>query len=77
MRIYSIQHWYWVVADTNQATQVYSSASASFIDITDAGYAAFLADANLPTKIPTQADLIWVFQNATYTAGAAGLSSSN
>jgi hypothetical protein len=78
MQPYRINDWYWTVADTNPTTQVYSSASASFVAITDATYQSWLGFmGNAPTQIPTQADLIWVFNNGGYPAGAAGLNSSD
>lgn len=74
--LYIPSDWYWIVENTNPTSQVYSSASASFIPVTDAGYAAFSSVGGRATKIDTQAELIWVFNNAGYPAGAAGLSAS-
>ncbi|GAB0119491.1 hypothetical protein [Acidisoma sp. 7E03] len=76
MPTYRIDRWYWSVAAVNPATQVYSSASASFVGLTDAAYQQFLSDGGTPTKIDTEADLVWVFSNANYPQGAAGLTAS-
>lgn len=64
--IYTPQNWYWIVAGST--TQVYSSASASYVPVTDATYEAWLAAGNLPTKIDTEANLQGVFA-AQYPAG--------
>jgi hypothetical protein len=46
---YTVQNWYWVVG----GSQVYSSASASYVPATDTTYAAWLAAGGVPTKITT------------------------
>ena len=48
--------WYWVVgSDTNQ---VYSSASAAYVALTDAGYVTFLANNNEALTVANEA-MLW------------------
>ena len=46
---YNPSNWYWCVADS--ATQVYSSASGSYISLTDETYSAWVAKGNRATNI--------------------------
>lgn len=50
-------NWYWVVAGS--ATQVFSSASGTYVPITDATYVAWLVTAH-PSRIASEAELIAV-----------------
>jgi hypothetical protein len=56
---YNILDWYWKVTDSSPGTQVFSSASGSFVPLADATYTAWLAKdgGNTPTTIPTIAEL--------------------
>jgi hypothetical protein len=47
--IFTPLSWYWTVAGST--TQVWSSASLSYISVTDAGYIAWLAAGNTPGQI--------------------------
>ena len=47
--MYNASNHYWIVGGST--TQVYSSASASYVAVADATYVAWLAAGNLPTKI--------------------------
>lgn len=79
MNFYIASNWYWAVG-TGPAGEVYSSASGAFVPTTNAAYVAWQAQSlgNKPTVIPTQADLIWVLNNAGLPASAAaGLSASD
>lgn len=49
MQQYNINNWYWLVA--GNTTQAYSSASASYVALTDATYLAWLAAGYTATKI--------------------------
>jgi hypothetical protein len=49
MSRYNRSHWYWAVGGST--TQVYSSASSSYVPIADATYAAWLVAGNTPTRI--------------------------
>ncbi len=46
---YNPANWYWVVAGST--TQVYSSASDSFVLVTDPTYQAWLTKGGKPTKV--------------------------
>ena len=52
---YTAANWYWVV-DGN-TTQVYSSATAAYVPLSDATYVGWLANGNIPTAIDTEASL--------------------
>jgi hypothetical protein len=61
MSSYTPLNWYWVVGGST--TQVYSSASQSYVAVADATYSAWLAAGNKPTVIDTDNDLkIMLFQ---------------
>lgn len=49
MSNYNPKSWYWIVAGSTE--QVYSSASSSYVPVTDAIYETWLAAGNIPTKI--------------------------
>lgn len=68
---YTPSSWYWIVGESK--TQVYSSAQAAYVAVTDKTYAAWLAAGNLPTNIDTEADL-W---SVLATAFPAGIASAN
>ena len=81
MQNYSPSNWYWIVGGST--TQVYSSAAAAYVPITDATYETWLAAGNSPTKIDNETDLGGVFaaagcpqcwyKNAAQVAAAAAL----
>jgi hypothetical protein len=50
--------WYWVVAGST--TQVFSSASGTYVSTSDSNYQSWLAAGNFPTKIDTEANMIAV-----------------
>jgi hypothetical protein len=56
---FDITNWYWSVQDSSPASQVFSSASGSFVALSDATYVAWLAanGGNQPTNIATQRGL--------------------
>lgn len=54
MSKFDIKNWYWRVDGGN--TQVYSSASRSYVDIADSAYQNWLGEGNHPTPI-TASDL--------------------
>jgi hypothetical protein len=54
---YDITNWYWSVQDTSPGTQVYSTASNSYVPLADTTYVAWQARGNFPTVINTQAGL--------------------
>jgi hypothetical protein len=58
MPSYNPSNWYWVVAGST--TQVFSSASGTYVQISDATYVAWLAAGGHPTRIDTEASLIAV-----------------
>jgi hypothetical protein len=47
--------WYWFV--NGDETRVFSSKSGSFVQPSDAAYAAWLAQGNAPTRIASKAEL--------------------
>jgi hypothetical protein len=55
MKPYTPENWYWIVAGS--ATQVFSSASGTYVPITDATYLTWTADGTLPTSIASEAEL--------------------
>ena len=63
---YIPQQWYWVV--NASTTQVYSSAAAAYVAVSDATYTAWLAAGNQPTPIASEVLLAAVFA-AQYPAG--------
>jgi hypothetical protein len=56
---YMIANWYWIVAGS--ITQVYSSARAEYVSVTDNVYIAWLAQGGVPTPIATEGDLQGLF----------------
>lgn len=64
--MYNVKNWYWIVAGST--TEVYSSAAAEYVSVTDATYEAWLAAGNIPTKIDSEESLQGVF-SAQYPAG--------
>ena len=67
---YNVQNHYWVVSEST--TQVYSSAAAAYVPVTDATYEAWLACGSYPTRIDTEANLKAVFAQQ-YPAGWASV----
>lgn len=59
----SIGPWYWSVQGSSPGTQVWSSASGSFVVLADATYTAWLAAGCIATSIDTAADLNIVLNN--------------
>jgi hypothetical protein len=55
---YNPTNWYWAVAGST--TQVFSSASGTYVPVSDPTYVNWLAVYNMPTAIGTEADLIAV-----------------
>lgn len=55
---YIISDWYWIV--NSSTTQVFSSARASYVPISDSAYQTWLAAGNLATPIPTDGELTHV-----------------
>ncbi len=47
--MYNVKNWYWVV--DGSTTQIYSSAAATYISISDNAYTAWRAAGNTPTTI--------------------------
>ena len=56
MSNYNVQNWYWIVAGST--TQVYSSAAAAYVSVSDAIYLSWLAAGGVPTKITANDMLI-------------------
>jgi hypothetical protein len=61
MMMFNIADWYWVVG--GDAANVWSSARAVSVPVTDADYVAWLAVPNAPTQITSMADLQAVFSD--------------
>ena len=57
---YNPSNWYWTVAGST--SQVWSSARAIYVPVTDTAYAAWLAAGNLPSRILNEAELLEVIQ---------------
>jgi hypothetical protein len=55
MSNYDPANWYWVVGGST--SQVYASARAAYVDVTDTTYEAWLSAGGFPTKIDTDSDL--------------------
>lgn len=55
MKLYDPKNWYWTVA--GDSTQVYSSASGSYVPVADATFIAWQSDGAQPTKIDNEASL--------------------
>jgi hypothetical protein len=72
--LYNPADWYWIVADST--TIVYSSKSATYIAVTDATYAAFVAAGGRATRIDNETDLQIVFATQ-YPAGWTSSSSAS
>lgn len=64
---YNPAAWYWTVG--GDATQAYSSAAAAYVPAANAGFVAWLAAGNVPTRIDTAANLNDVLL-AAYPPGA-------
>lgn len=60
--------WYWIVAGST--TQVYSSARAAYVPISDTAYTAWLGGGGKPTRILSEAEL-WDVLATAYPAGIA------
>ena len=59
---YNAASWYWIVASS--ATQVYSSAAAAYVPVSDVGYVAWLVAGNRPSRIASEAELVDVLVGA-------------
>lgn len=83
MTVYIATAWYWVV--NGSTTQVYSSASNTYVPVTDPTYSAWLAVGNKPTNIASEALLwgvvssaspsafpSWLFNGTTFAQPSAG-----
>lgn len=67
---YDPSNWYWIV---DKATdEVYSSAAADYVPVTDSAYTAWLESGGKPTPIDTEENLADVFA-AQYPAGWPGV----
>jgi hypothetical protein len=73
MSIYNPLAWYWIVSGKSLPNDIFSSALPGYIASTDAGYTAWLAAGNLPSKIICDGELADVLCNAgvPYTVVAA------
>ncbi len=71
---YNASDWYWIVGGSTSV--VYWSKTASYVPITDASYAAFVAAGGKATKIDNETDLQWVFSQ-NYPAGWTSSSSAS
>ena len=78
---YTPANWYWIV--NGSTTSVYSSASNTYVPVTDAGYTAWLAQSNKPTRIVSEVELwgvvsqvglfpSWLFNGTTFVQPSAG-----
>ncbi|HZT90244.1 MAG TPA: hypothetical protein VFA12_20055 [Stellaceae bacterium] len=65
---YTPLSWYWLVG--NKSDLVFSSAGPGYVALTDAGYEAWLAAGNLPSRIATDGELADVLAKAGATAAA-------
>ena len=70
---YTPSNWYWNVGQST--TQVWSSARAQYVPLTDTTYVAWLAAGNVPTPIADIASLQIVLA-AAYPAGAPATTAS-
>lgn len=61
MRFYDANNWYWIVGNRSD---VFSSASAEYVETTDATYTTFVADGGVPTRIASEAELGEVLAHA-------------
>ena len=59
-------NWYWYVGD--QRDQVYSSALATYVPITNADYIAWTTAGNMPTMIPSE-EILFTTLARLYPAG--------
>ena len=55
MKSYDPKNWYWIVAGS--ATQVFSSASGSYVPVSDPTYVAWAEDGTRPTNIVSEDEL--------------------
>jgi hypothetical protein len=62
---YSPSNWYWIVAGST--TQVFSSASGSYVALTNATYEAWVAAGNIPSIAASEAALLAVLQASGVT----------
>jgi hypothetical protein len=78
------RNWYWVVGSSN--SEVYSSATNTYVSIADATYVAWLANGNSPSRIFNEVELWgalavnapglladWLFDGATFVQPSPGL----
>jgi len=63
---YNVRDWYWIVG--GDTSRVWSSASVAYVPANDAGYAAWLEEGNVATRIASEEELAEVFANQ-YPAG--------
>lgn len=59
---YDPTHWYWVVAGS--LTEVFSTADAAYVVVTDTNYLAWVAQGNQARAINTDGELSWVLVEA-------------
>ena len=57
--MFNVRNWYWIVGGST--TQVYSSASVSYVPMSDPTYNMWISEGNHPTVIDNEADLSGVF----------------
>jgi hypothetical protein len=63
--IYDPHNWYWHVVEVAAPNNVYSSATAAFINATtDTTYLDWLSRDNLPTEVPVMEELIRIQREA-------------
>jgi len=60
---FNIYNWYWKVGDQSPGTQVYSTASNSFVPLSDTTYTTWTGRGNVATVIDTMANLYSVFNS--------------
>jgi hypothetical protein len=65
---YDITNWYWAVGDQSPSTQVYSTASNSFVPLSNTTYTAWLAAGGVTTVIDTMVNLYGVFNQQNITS---------
>lgn len=65
-QFYNVNDWYWVVAGSS--THVYSSASQSYVSVSDSTYLAWVAAGGVATPIATEALLYEVLNPETPSA---------
>jgi hypothetical protein len=78
---YNPANWYWIV--NGSTTQVYSSASNTYVPATDATYSTWLVQGNKPSRIVSEVELwgvvstyglfpSWMFNGTTFVQPSPG-----